>query len=110
MPALIASVTAPQRLVKDTAESRVYAMEFSRLLIPAAQNQAAETITSIVSIAATPTGTADDVTVSAQTIAGTQVQCRLAGGASGTTYRLTVTIATSLGNTLVGEGFLIIGD
>lgn len=100
----IATVLAPQRLVKGTSESRVYGIDFSRLLVTG------ETLSSIISVTAAPTGTTSDLAISGQTISGTQVQFRLSGGQTQKVYQLTALVNTSLGNELEGAGRLVIGE
>lgn len=104
MPATTATILAPQRLVKGTQESRVYAIDFSRLLATG------ETLSTITSVAATPTGTTADLVITGQVISGSQVQFRLSGGQTQIVYELEAIVVTSLGNTLEGAGRLVIGE
>lgn len=108
MPSQILSADAPQRCVKYPEEAYGFGMEFSKLLVPQSQNNAAETISSITSITITPSGTGNDPVVTGQTIAGSQVQFKLAGGMAGTTYKVAVIVLTSLGYTREGKGRLVV--
>lgn len=88
-------------LYKQPSESRVYDMDF------AANMSTAETISSVTSYTASPSGLTLDPAVS---ISGKKVQKRLSGGTAGTLYKITVVILTSLGNVLEGEGQLHVLD
>lgn len=104
MAATIATVLAPQRLVKGTQESRLFGIDFSRLL------NSGEALTAITSVVSSPTGTTADLVISGQSINGTQVQFRVSGGQTQITYQITAVVQTSLGNTLEGAGRLVIGE
>lgn len=87
-------------LIKQPAESRLLSMDFSALL---AQG---ETVLSVSSFTAdTPTGAAA-LAISGILASGFYAQARVAGGTSGTVYKLTALVVTSQGNTLEGEGLL----
>ncbi len=94
------TVLAPQQLVKQPAESRLFSMEFKNLLATG------ETISTVVSVLATPSG----LTISGETISGTEVQFRIAGGADAQIYRVETTITTNQANTLEGDGLLVVRD
>ena len=94
------SILAPLKLVKQPAESRLYVMEFAALLADA------ETLTGVTSVLATPSG----LTLSEEDFSGSQAQFRIAGGAHGQVYRLEVTVTTNQGNTLQGDGLLVVRD
>lgn len=96
----MSEVTAPQVLVKQPAESIVYSMEFANLLA------SGETLSVISSVAADPSGP----TISGQTINGSAVNFRVAGGTDGVDYRIEVTVTTSAGNTREADGILQVRD
>jgi hypothetical protein len=81
---------------KQPAESRLYNFDFSGLM------QATETIASVGSTVATPSG----LTVGTSAISGQIVQVRLSGGTAATEYLVTCTILTSASSTLELEGRL----
>ena len=88
------------KLLKQPAESRLYAMDFS------ANMAAADTISSITSVTATPTG----LTLGTAAVSGQRVQFRISSGTGGTQYKITVVIVTSAGDTLETEGYLEVKD
>lgn len=102
MPSQILSADAPQRCVKYPEEAVGYAMDFSKLLA------SGETITSIISVVASPTGTSSDLAITGQAIVGSQVQMKIAAGAAGTSYRVAVQVNTSLGYIREGKGSLVV--
>lgn len=80
--------------MKRPAESRLYGMDFSALLA------SGETVSAVSSFAAdTPAG-ATALTVGAPTVTSPAAFARISGGTAGYTYHVTVTVTTSLGNTL----------
>lgn len=89
-----------QTLVKQPSESRLYGINFS------AQLASGETISSITSVAALPTG----LTLSAQSISADAKSAlvRIAGGTAAASHKVTAVVVTSAGNTLEGEGILLI--
>lgn len=87
-------------LTKQPAESRLYDFEF------AGKMATAETISTVGTPTATPTG----LTVGATSSSGTIAQVRLSGGTTATEYLVTVTVTTSLSNTLELEGRLWVED
>lgn len=88
-------------LTKQPSESRIYDMDFG------ANMSTAETIISVTSYTASPSGLTLDPAVS---ISGKKVQKRISGGVAGTVYKVTAVILTSLGNVLEGEGLLHVRD
>lgn len=82
----------PDAVEKPAGASRVYTLDFRQY----AEVLAGETL-SAPSVTASPSGP----TLSAATVSGSRVLFRVAGGAAGTTYALTVTATTSGGSTLV---------
>lgn len=91
---------APATLYKQPSESRLFSFEFS------ANMSSGETISSITSVIAAPTG----VTLGTPTASGTKVQVRISGGTNNTQYTITGIVVTSLGNILEGEGYLVVKD
>lgn len=87
-------------LVKLVDESKIFTMDFSKVL------------NSVEAITGTPTVTTDcgDLTISTITADTTKVYFRLAGGSSCERCLIKVIITTTGGNTLVGRGILIIEE
>ena len=90
-----ASVTAPQVLVKQPGETRQFSMDFSSLL------DSGETISS-PNVSASPSG----LSLGSPSVSGTKVLFTIASGAHPVKYRLEVTVNTSGGAILVGDGVL----
>lgn len=84
------------RLIKQPSESILYTTSFANLLNPG------ETISSVVSVTASPTG----LTISNEGNSGTKVTFRAAGGTAGVVYRIAILVTTSAGNTREGDGLL----
>ena len=93
------SVTAPQLLIKQPGETRQFSMDFSSLL------DTVETISSPV-ITSTPAG----LTVGTASISGSKILFTIAAGTHPVRYRIEVTVTTSGGATLVGDGVLKVAD
>lgn len=91
--------------LKHPSESRVYGVDFTRLLT------AGETLTGTPTVTVSPSGvTATSPAVNSSTFedddevtiaVGKGVQVRLAGGSDSVDYLVTVTVGTSQSNTLV---------
>lgn len=88
-------------IVKQPDESFVHTMDFSGLLGPG------ETLSSVTSIAATPSGL---TLVGAASVSGSSAQQVIAGGTAGTTYKVTITVLTSAGNTRQGDGLVVVRE
>ena len=93
------SVTAPELLVKQPGESRQFSMEFANLLTTG------ETISDPV-VTSTPSG----LTVGSATVSGSKIVFTLASGTHPVRYRIEVTVTSSGGATLVGDGILRVVD
>ena len=93
------SVTAPEMLVKQPGETRQFSMDFSSLL------ESGETHSS-PSVSATPSG----LTLGSASISGSKVLFTIASGTHQIKYRLEVTVTSSGGATLVGDGVLRVLD
>jgi hypothetical protein len=108
------SVSAVRPKVKHPAESILFGVDFTRLLV------SGETLSGVTSVAAAPTGpTISSLAVNAApfdnddgaTVAvGKGAQFRVAGGSAGTDYSLTVTVTTTAGNTRVAVCLLQVRD
>ena len=85
---------------KQPADNRLYDMDFAALL------GAGETIAGVTSVTIDNTTTTPPVTVGATSYSGTVAQVRLSAGLTGTRYKVTIVVTTSLSNTLEGEGWL----
>jgi|TARA_R100000322_G_scaffold83817_1_gene52311 hypothetical protein len=104
----MSDVTAPQRLLKQPAEVRKYAMDFSNVL------SSSETI---VSSGVYPqvasellNGGSSDLTIYNEAIDGNKIEFWVSGGTDGTSYRLEVSITTSAEQILEGDGILRVTD
>jgi hypothetical protein len=93
------SVTAPQVLVKQPGETRNFSMDFSSLLA------ASETISS-PSVSYSPSG----LTIGVASVSGNKAIFDISGGTHPVKYRLEVTVTTSGGSVLVGDGLLRVYD
>lgn len=91
---------AVETLYKQPTESRVYTMDFSPNMVTG------ETISSVTSFTVSPSG----LTSNTATPNGQEVNFRLSGGTANTQYKITCVVATSLGNTLEMEGYLLVED
>jgi hypothetical protein len=85
-----------QTLKKQPSESRVYDMDFAANMV------AGETVTAVSSVVVDPVG----LTIGTAVFSGQRIQFRLSAGTAGITYKITVVVATSAGNTLEGDGLL----
>ena len=94
-----ASVTAPQVLVKQPGETRQFSMDFSSLLATD------ETISS-PSVTSTPSG----LTIGSASVSGSKILFDISAGTHPVKYRLEVTVTSSGGATLVGDGILRVQD
>jgi hypothetical protein len=108
------SVSAVRPKVKHPGESILFGVDFSRLLVTG------ETLSTVSGVAATPAG----LTISSQAVNAAAfdndeggsvsiakgAQFRVAGGAAGSDYALTVTVTTSAGNTRVAVCQLQVRD
>jgi hypothetical protein len=85
-------------IIEKRSEEKIIAgMDFSGWLSDE------ETISSITSIVGVSEG-AEDLTFTNQGISGNQVVFFIEGGTAGIRYPVTITILTSLGQILIGEG------
>jgi len=94
-----ASVTAPQMLIKQPGETREFSMDFSNLLA------SSETISS-PTVTSTPAG----LTIGSATISSGKVLFDISSGTHPVRYRIEVTVTSSGGSTLVGDGILKVSD
>ena len=108
------SVSASRPKVKHSAESILFGFDFTRLLA------AGELLTGTPTVVSVPSGPAiSSIAVNSATFSndeggtvatGAGVQARIAGGAAGTDYLLTVTVITTTGNTRVLVATLQVRD
>ena len=91
--------TAPQVLIKAETESYRANFDFSEVLTTG------ETVSSSVVTAVPAT-----LTIGTPSHSGAVVQVRLSGGTGNDEYAVTCVAQTSLGNTIVGVGCLIVED
>ena len=94
-------VVAKEQLEKQPDEVITYAMDFSELL-DANELSTTEALSSVSSVAATPSG----LTLGSGSISGDRVTFSVSGGTDGETYRIAVKVVTSLGNTRIADGIL----
>lgn len=85
-----------QVLRKQPSESRIYEFEF------AANMTTGESLSGVTSLVTTGSG----LTVGSPAYSGTKVTVRLSAGTTGSRYKLTCVVTTSLGNTLELDGYL----
>jgi len=83
-------------LKKQVAESRKYTMDFSPNMA------SSETISSVTSVTATPTG----LTIGTPAIVGQTVEVQISVGTNNTLHHVVFKIVTSAANTLVADGWL----
>lgn len=84
-------------LIKQPSESRVYAVNFRNLLAPG------DSIDDVTSVSASP---AAELTIGTPVIASPRVKFRIEDGNVGTSYKITVVVTTTNGDTLEGDGDL----
>lgn len=91
----------PQILtLQPSWESRLFTMNFARDLA------AGETVSSVTSVVADPTGlTISEITID---VAGKKIQFRATGTAN--SYKVTAKVTSSLANKLEGDGILLVKD
>jgi hypothetical protein len=99
------SITANQRLCKQSIERRKFSMDFAALL------SSGETISGIASVTSEKIdGGATDLIITNSSVNGTKVEMFIEGGTSGMTYRIEVTITTNGSQILQGDGILYVSD
>jgi hypothetical protein len=92
---------AIETLIKQPAESRLYAFDFSALL---AVNEDLATVDSVTADVAGLTFSGSP------TIVGPLAQQRILGGTAGIRYKITIRVTTNQSNILEGEGILQVKD
>ena len=99
-------VTAPQVLIKQPGETRQFSMDFSSLL------GVGETIDDPYESPDTPlvTSTPSGLTIGESYVSDSKVLFDISSGAHPTKYRIEVTVVTSEGAILVGDGILKVLD
>ena len=101
----MSNITANQRLCKQPAEKRKFSMDFSNLLATG------ESITTISSVTSEEIdGGTSDLTITGETLSGSNVEMFIEAGASGKTYRVEVTVNTDASQILQGDGILYVSD
>jgi len=99
------AVEATKQLEKQPSEKRQYTMDFSNNM------STSETISSINSVASEMIGGGTtDLTIDSPTIVGQTVTMWISGGTHHKRYRVEVTITTSTGAILQGDGILKLAD
>lgn len=87
-------------LVKQPSEVRTYRMDFRRSL------DRDDFISGVLSVSVTP-GT---ITVDNPSSAEKTVSFRVSGGIDGESYNIKVIVSTSLGQTIEGDGLLVVRE
>lgn len=101
----MAQSTSSNNLVKQVQETRTYSMDFANLMA------SDETITSIDSVASELRGgDSSDLVLTGETIVGQTITVIIASGTRSHTYRVEITISTSGGQVLQGDGLLRISN
>lgn len=96
---------ALQTLTKQPSENRLYEMKFDALLGPD------ETIESILSVEVVPSVVGSVVNfIDAPIISLKSIFQRIKGGQARVSYKITFVVFTTDGNTIEGEGRLIVTD
>lgn len=86
-------------LVKQPGETREFAMDFSAKTHGVA-------LSSVIGVTGSPAG----LTITNERIDGAHVWFKIAGGADGTDYKITVQVQDADGNVLEGDGMLYVRD
>lgn len=87
-------------LVKQPSEIRTYKMDFRRSL------DRDDLISGVVSVSAYP----DSITVDNPSSSDKTVSFRVSGGNDGESYNIRVIVSTSLGQTIEGDGLLVVRE
>lgn len=91
---------AADTCVKQPSESRGYSINFVNLLA------SGDSLASVISVSASPAG----LTLGSASTSGTSVQFTISGGAAGVSYRIEAIVTTTLGETIEGDGVLVVAD
>ena len=86
--------------IKQPSETKEYAIDFANLLATG------DSLAAVTSVTGTPSG----LTITGESIVGTTVAFTVAGGADGVTYTIEVIATTTNGETLEGDGYLVVTD
>jgi len=97
------SVTASEVLVKQPGEKRRYSMSFASLM---ASTETIEASSPAPVASVTSNTGATNLTVTGVAISGQAILLWIADGTHGVKYRVQITITTSTGAILVGDGIL----
>ena len=106
------SVTASQELCKQPVEKRRFSMEFANLM----STSTGEEITSINDVSSeTIDEDTSDLTITAPSIidgnaTNSRVQIWIEDGTAGLKYRIQITVTTTDGQILAGDGLLTVRD
>lgn len=101
------SVVASNVLVKQPTEKRNYSMDFSELMVDAETIEASSPAPTVAYVANTGV---EDLTITDIDIDGQTVTFWIEGGTHGVRYRMEVTLTTSAGQILAGDGVLMVID
>ena len=104
----MSDVTAPQRLLKQPAEVRKYAMDFSNVLSSSESITTSGVYPKVSSELLN--GDSSDLTIYNEAIDGNKIELWVSGGTDGTSYRLEVSIATDAEQIIEGDGILRVTD
>lgn len=94
--------SAENLIKKKSGEKLAVAMDFGKWL------DSSNVLSTIVSITTDFCATSSDVTITSSAISGTRVVFFVEAGQAGIRYTITVTVTTSVGETLIGDGILVV--
>ena len=101
----MAQSISANNLIKQVEETRTYSMDFANLMA------SDETISSIDTVSAELRGGGtSDLTLASETIVGQTVTVIISSGTKAQTYSVEITITTSGGSILQGDGLLKISN
>jgi len=103
----IVSVVASNVLVKQPSEKRHFSMDFAELMT---DGETIETSSPAPDVSYECNTGATDLTITEVTVSGQTVLFWIEGGTHGGRYRVEVTLTTSGGQILSGDGVLMVTD
>lgn len=93
-------------LVKQPAESREFAMDFTNLLV----GSALSSVNSVVQANQNKVGGSTALTLGTPAVDGDSVTVQISDGTDDENYKITAEVVDTAGNTLEGEGMLYVRD
>lgn len=104
--AYVDNATGLLTLIKQPITNRRFTMDFSALLL----NAGLASVVSVSSRRLNRVAGAASVVLGAATISGSSVTFQIGGGTSGEAYKITVVVVDTVGNTLEGDGLLLVKE